>query len=88
MGWGWGWEKWPFCPAQEWFLKNFLLIKHFFSYSLHPLLFCVSVRCTAKWLENHVLYRVAPPQPRPAAPGAHLGPCLLILILSIIFPVL
>ena len=38
-------------------LHNFFL---FFNYSLYRVLFCISFRCTAKWLENHVLNRVDP----------------------------
>ena len=32
----------------------------FFSISLHSTLVCICFRCTAQWLDNHVLYKVFP----------------------------
>ena len=39
----------------------FYFFNSIFNYSLQSILFRTSVRCTAKWLENHVLHRVPPP---------------------------
>ena len=35
--------------------------KIFFNYSLHSILYCISFRCTAQWLDSHILYKVFPP---------------------------
>ena len=32
-----------------------------FSISLHSIVFCISFRCTAWWLDNYIFYRVVPP---------------------------
>ena len=34
------------------------IILLFFDYSLHPTLFCFSVRWTSQWLDIHILYKV------------------------------
>ena len=31
-----------------------------FNYSLYSVLFCISFRCTAQWLDNHMIYKVFP----------------------------
>lgn len=32
----------------------------FFNYSFHSILFCISLRYTAWWLDSHILYKVFP----------------------------
>lgn len=52
------------------FFTNMLYLKHFlrelsilfFSYTSHSILFCISFRWTASWLDDHTLYSVSPPR--------------------------
>ena len=59
------------------------LVKFFLSYSLHSLLFYISFRCTAQWLDNHALQSVPPNISR-----THLTPYTVITISVTTFPLL
>ena len=56
------WLK-TFCslsPELSFMTVNLLKI-WFLNYSLHSILFCISVRHMAQWLDSHVLYKMFPP---------------------------
>ena len=69
-------------PVNKIFFFIFL-VKFFLSYSSHSLLFYISFRCTAQWLDNHALQSVPPNISR-----THLTPYTVITISVTTFPLL
>ena len=66
----------------SWPFLNYLF-KNNFNNIFHSILFCISFRCTAQWLDNHTFYKVFPPNSSP-----QLAPHKAITILLTTFSML
>ena len=57
-------QKYCFQVTNEKFSVKLTCIKQFslkfFNWISYSILFCISFRCTAYWLDNHILYKVVP----------------------------